>query len=76
MAHRSVSRIAAPRRRALPALYGVFLEVDTLRRSIAEIRDELAASDADRLLATLDDIEGAALRLLDQVEQRSEAMAH
>lgn len=61
-----------PRRRALPALYGV----PTLPRSVAELREELAASDSDRFLTALNDVEGAALRLLDQMEQRADVFAH
>lgn len=72
---RNTVRLATGRRRALPALYGALFEIAAMKASVAELRGDLAAAEADRLLGKLDKVEIVALSLLEAMEtQRPVAM--
>jgi hypothetical protein len=72
----TMRRRPAVRRRTLPTLYDALFEIEAMKKSVAELRPDLPAPDAERLLAKIGVAEAIAVRLLTAAETQARVVAH
>ncbi|HEY0372744.1 MAG TPA: hypothetical protein VGD79_12120 [Thermoanaerobaculia bacterium] len=60
----------------LSVLYGALLDIESMRATMDELRHEMGPADAERFLLRLELLEGAAARLLEQIDVRGTVVSH